>query len=85
MVKVKLFWKPDCPICPAAKALIANIDVDNVEYYNLDEANGLAEAVFYGIMSTPSIVITNDNGKEIHSWRGELPSLDELQKCLQKP
>ena len=53
---LKLFWKADCPRCPAAKDAVSGIE--NVEYYNLDESAGLAEATFYSIMSTPSLVIS---------------------------
>ncbi|MBE0446715.1 MAG: thioredoxin family protein [Actinobacteria bacterium] len=78
--KIKVFWKTDCPKCPAAKVLVAGSL--NAELFNLDEVDGLAEAAFYGIMSTPSIIITDDSGQEVASWRGEVPSKQAIEKWL---
>lgn len=78
--KIKVFWKIDCPKCPAAKALVTSSP--NAELFSLDEVDGLAEAAFYGVMSTPSIIITNGDGQEIASWRGEVPSRRDIEKWL---
>ncbi len=77
---VKVFWKTDCPKCPAAKAAVA--DSPKAELFNLDDVDGLAEAAFYGVMSTPSIIITDESGNEMTSWRGEVPSRQEIEKWL---
>jgi len=77
---VKLFWRENCPKCPAAKAAIA--DMPDVEYHNVDEVNGLAEAAFYGVLSTPSIVLTENDGTQIKSWLGEVPVTSEISECL---
>lgn len=77
---VKFFWKEDCPKCPNAKARMS--DIKNVQYYNLDEPEGLAEAAFYSVMSTPSVVISNDNGSEVVAFRGDVPEKKVLQKWL---
>jgi glutaredoxin len=79
-VKAKLFVRENCPKCPAAKALASR--AENVEYYDVDNVDGLAEASFYGVMSTPSIVIVDDQDKEVISWRGEVPSRENLAKWL---
>lgn len=78
--KIKVFWKTDCPKCPVAKALVAGSL--NAELFNLDEVDGLAEAAFYGVMSTPSIIVTNERGQEVISWRGEVPSKQDIEKWL---
>lgn len=78
--KIKVFWKENCAKCPAAKALVA--ESPKAELFNIDEVDGLAEAAFYGVMSTPSIVVTDGNGQEIQSWRGEVPSREEISKWL---
>ncbi len=52
----------------------------NVEFFDVGEVEGLAEAAFYGVMSTPSIVITDEIGKEIMGWRGIVPKIEELKK-----
>lgn len=77
---IKVFWKQNCPKCPAAKAAVD--DIQNVELYNLDEVDGMAEAAFYGIMSTPSIIVTDNSGKELISWRGDVPSKQDLVEWL---
>ena len=77
---LKFFWKEDCPKCPSAKARVS--DIENVQFYNLDEPDGLAEAAFYSVMSTPSVVISNDSGAEVVAFRGDVPENKVLQKWL---
>lgn len=77
---MKLFWREKCPKCPAAKALLASSP--NVEYLNVDEVEGLAEAAFYGVLSTPSIIVTEDDGREIKAWHGEVPVQGDIGKWL---
>lgn len=79
-MKIKLFWSENCPKCPQAKETVG--DFDQVEYHNVEESDGLAEAAFYGILSTPSIVVVNEEGKEVSAWLGEVPPLKELERCL---
>lgn len=79
-MKIKLFWKENCPQCPPAKTLVA--DFDEVEYFDLEESDGLAEAAFYNIMATPSILLIDEKGREVHSWRGIVPSAQELKQWL---
>ncbi len=79
-MRIKLFWKEGCPRCPEAKAVLA--DAPNVESYDLDEVEGLGESAYYGILATPSIIICDDGGKEIRSWRGEVPSRRQLAEWI---
>lgn len=81
-MKIKLFWKEECPRCPAAKAAVT--DFDNVEYYNIEEVDGLAEASFYGVLSTPSLIIVDEADKEVAAWLGEAPRPEEIRKCLSR-
>lgn len=78
--KIKVFWKHNCPKCPAVKDMVSGSD--KAELFSLDEVDGLAEAAFYGILSTPSIIVTDESGKELAAWRGEIPSRQDLQKWL---
>ncbi len=78
--RVKVFWKNDCPKCPAAKALVAGSD--HAELFNLDDVDGLAEAAFYGVLSTPSIIVTDTTGQELAAWRGEVPSKQDIVRWL---
>lgn len=72
---IKLFTQPGCPKCPAAKKLIKNL---KVEEYDTSTVDGLAEASFYTVMATPTILICNESGKIIKDFRGEVPAMKEL-------
>ncbi len=83
-MKVKYFYRKDCPKCPAAKEVLAQFDKDIQEHHDLDTVDGLAEGAYYQVTSTPSILITDEEGNEICSWRGEVPSSEELESILTK-
>jgi hypothetical protein len=68
---IKLFVKRDCPRCPAAKRACEGID--GIQIYDVGQMDGLAEASFYGILATPSVLVLDVDGKEIVSWRGAVP------------
>ena len=59
MGTVKLFVKDGCYKCPSAKEVGAILKKEglNVLYYDLDTVDGLAEASYYGILSTPSLIV----------------------------
>lgn len=79
-MKIKLFWKDECPKCPEAKSLLQ--DAPNVEMYNLNDMDGLSEGAFYGIMATPSIIVCDDGGKELRSFRGEVPTRAQMAEWI---
>ena len=83
--KIKVFTKKDCPNCPPAKKLGEEIAKENlleVEFYNVDQSEGLAEAQFYSVMATPTIVLcdANSDETELKSWRGETPEIEEIKE-----
>jgi arsenate reductase-like glutaredoxin family protein len=81
---VKIFWQPECPKCALAKEIgkqLKDMGI-KVEYYNIKEADGLAEAALFAVMATPSIVVTDSQGKEKASWRAEVPDIEEIKKAL---
>jgi glutaredoxin len=84
MGSVKIFTKAKCPRCPAAKEIGAELKKEGVPVYqyDLDTIDGLAEASFYGILSTPSILIEDGEEKEVMSWRGVTPTLQEVKQHL---
>ena len=79
---VKVFTKETCPKCPPAKELAKKLIEKGVDVnlYSLDEADGLAEASMYDVMSTPSIIVCDKEGSEERSFRGEVPSEEEILK-----
>lgn len=70
-MNIKLFVKDDCPRCPAAKNACEGID--GVQVYDVGDIDGLAEASFYGILATPSVLVLDADGRELVSWRGAVP------------
>ncbi|MDO9555625.1 MAG: thioredoxin family protein [Atribacterota bacterium] len=80
-MKVKIFWQKNCPHCPEAKNLGRQLEKEmEVQYFNVDTVDGLAEASYYDIASTPSIVVLDNNENEIKTWRGKTPRLEEVRK-----
>ena len=84
-MKLKVFTKADCPNCPPAKALATKLEENGakVEWFNLDEEEGLSEAVYFDVLSTPSLIVTDESDCEVKAWRGEVPLIDQVQKELQ--
>jgi thioredoxin-related protein len=92
----KLFTQPKCPRCPAAKALAHQLKIENcksldlssgrrlkIEEYDVSTVDGLTEASFYSVLSTPGLILVDDQGKEVAGWRGEVPSKKEFLAKLQ--
>jgi len=80
---VKIFWQPDCPKCPRAKEIgeILKNEGFNVEFFNIKEIDGLAESLFYDVLSTPSVVIV-ENGKKKAGWYGEIPEVKIIKDSI---
>ncbi len=81
---IKIFTKAKCPKCPAVKEIGRMLRGEGVPVldYDLDTIDGLAEASFYSIRSTPSLVVEDEHEKEVASWRGVVPSLQEVKQHL---
>jgi len=85
MGSIKIFTKAQCPKCPAVKEIGMELKKEGVPVFNydLDTIDGLAEASFYSILSTPSLII-EDEEEEVISWRGVVPTLQEVKQYLFK-
>ena len=81
MNKFKLFWKENCPKCPAAKDVIHQLQSDGypIVEHNLETTEGLAEAAFHSVLSTPTIILTDNQDNPVAEWRGRIPTLDEAR------
>jgi len=84
MELIKIFVKAKCPKCPAAKEIAMELKREGVPvfHYDLDTIDGLAEASFYSILSTPAFIIEDEEEKEVASWRGVVPTLQEVRQRL---
>lgn len=82
-MQVKIFWQPECPKCPKAKELGEKLKEVGmkVEFFNIKEVDGLAESVFYDVLSTPSIVVV-ENGEKKATWYGEVPEIEALKDLI---
>jgi len=78
---LKLFVSKDCPRCPAAREAVYSVG-ERVEVYDIDEAMGLAEAAFYNVLCTPSLLVVDEQGREVRGWRCEVPSPREITSAL---
>jgi hypothetical protein len=80
MGTVKIFYKDSCPLCPLAKKLRDNLEVQNVGVrdYNVETAEGLAEATFYRVMALPSIFVEDESENWLGEWRGSVPPMEEV-------
>lgn len=83
-MKIKFFVRPTCPNCPPAKKLAEKLIKEkfDVEIFDMGTTEGLTESVFHCIMSTPTIILTDDNDEEIKSWRGQAPKEEEVKELL---
>jgi len=81
---IKIFTKAHCPKCPVVREMGVTLKKEGVPVlnYDLDTIDGLAEASFHSILSTPSIVIEDEEEREVISWRGEIPTLQEVKQYL---
>jgi glutaredoxin len=78
-MKLKVFTQPNCSKCPAAKKVVSQVeDKFEIEYYDIKTEDGLAEALSYDIMATPSLVVINDKDHVVKEWFGQTPTVEEL-------
>jgi hypothetical protein len=79
---IKIFTKIQCPKCPAVKEIGTELKKEGIPVlnYDLDTIDGLAEAAFYSILSTPSLIIEDEKEEEVISWRGVVPTLQEVKQ-----
>jgi thioredoxin-related protein len=84
MGKVKLFWKAECPQCGNAKIVGSQLKQEGLAVYdyNLDTTDGLAEASYYGVMSTPTIIVEDKEENTIASFSGQVPTSAEVKKAI---
>ncbi len=84
MRRVKIFYRKDCPFCPLALNLKKSLIEEkvNVEFYDIDTAEGLAEATFHKILSVPTVIVEDNMENEVRKWHGSVPSLSEVLNAV---
>lgn len=84
-MKIKIFWKKDCPNCPQAKSIGELVkDEIKVQYCNIDTVDGLSEACMLNVMSTPTIVLVDNENNELEAWRGMIPKIENIREKISK-
>jgi glutaredoxin len=84
-MRIQLFTQKNCARCPPAKETVHEINSERgVEFseFDVETVDGMAEAAYYGIMSTPSVVLVGTDEEEIISWRGVAPDKSKILKIL---
>ena len=84
MGHIKIFTKAECPKCPAMEEIGRKLKREGIPVlkYDVDTTEGLAEASFHSILSTPSLLIEDEEEKEVAAWRGTTPTLQEVKQYL---
>jgi glutaredoxin len=84
MGSIKIFTKAECPKCPAAKEIGGILQQEGlqVNYYDLETSDGLAEGAFYSVLSTPTIIIEDEHEKILAGWRGSVPTIQEIEGVI---
>ena len=82
MKEILFFWGPKCPRCKDARKLIGWHRGVTVTRYDVSTAEGLSEAAFYGMVSTPSIVIAEEGVVKAKFAADNLPTREELKGLL---
>jgi hypothetical protein len=83
---IKLFWKENCPRCPQAKEVGSVMQKDGYQvlHFNLETADGLAEATFYSVQATPTFILEDKEENPIADFRGEVPSAQKLKELMEQ-
>jgi len=85
MGRVKIFTTRRCPKCPQAHKvgeLLKERGV-KVEFFDLETPDGLAEAAFYSVQSTPTILVEDDHERVLAHWIGWVPRPAEVEEVVQ--
>ena len=83
---IKLFWQEDCIRCVSAKEVCNKLIKKNVpvkvKLYDISTIDGMTEAAFHEVITTPTTVIVDEDENEIKSWRGEAPTVNDMEDNL---
>ena len=81
---IKLFVQQKCNKCPQAKEVGNTLKNEGFEVmeYDIQTADGMAEAAFHSIQSTPVIILENSDENVIADFRGEIPTPQEVKDIL---
>ncbi len=56
----------------------------SVQYFDLDTADSSQLTQIFDIFASPAFVITQDDGREVFSWKGTIPPKDEVKNLMRR-
>jgi pyruvate/2-oxoglutarate/acetoin dehydrogenase E1 component len=51
-----------------------------IEYFDLGTVEGLAEGAYHSVMATPTLLLVDEDDRELAEWRGVIPGLEEIKR-----
>jgi glutaredoxin len=84
MGMIKLFIQQKCNKCPQAKDVgntLKNAGFEVMEY-DIRTADGMSEAAFHSIQTTPAIILEDSDENIIADFRGEIPTPQKVKDLL---
>ena len=81
---IKLFVQQKCHKCPQAKKVGNTLKDEGfkVKEYDIQTADGMAEAAFHSIQSTPAIILEDSDENIVADFRGQVPTPQEVKEIL---
>jgi glutaredoxin len=78
---VKIFSMENCPKCESTKKMMKEIEEEGIktEFHDIRTIDGLAEAMLFNVMDTPSFVVVGDDKRELKTWKGSMPTIEEIK------
>lgn len=83
-MKLMVFFQGETPEMRYAKEKAQDLETEgySVEYFNWDDELTPAKAELYSIYQTPTYILTQDDGKLIQLWQGNLPPISEVKNLM---
>jgi glutaredoxin len=81
---VKFFVQEDCPQCGHAKEVLDKLIKTDVmvKLFDIGTVDGMTEAAFHEVLSTPTTIIVDDEENELRSWRGVAPTYEDVEENM---
>lgn len=74
VAEYRYFYRKNCPHCPPVKEYVSQLPLSGKQV-DVDTEEGLSEAQTYQILSTPTVLFFDRNGRPIH----EAHSVNQLE------
>lgn len=83
-MKVLILYRPDSEHATRVETFVRDFEhqhdslSDKVELLSIDTRDGWSTASLYDILSYPSILALDDDGRILNVWQGDLPLMAEV-------